>query len=352
MSKDVWDMSDNELESAMEEERSELEDAGEEVPSTEPEPEQTEEQPDAEIQEEEVEVQDSPSEVPEDDSNAEGEEVVEEEESTENTGEQTSETSTETPATTQDFKPLRVDGEDIPINSIEELYTMASAGGRVTQKFQELGKHRRTISAMQEAGLTGDDVNLLIEAQNGNKDALAALMQKSGIDPMDIEEKPTEGYQPQQYGKSESEQAIADIQQMISRDIEYTQTAHIIDEVWDSESRSQIVDDPNIIMGLHNDVKSGVYDKVAPEAKKLAIADGMRRPQIEYYLQAGQLMNQNNSLSEPEPEKIQEEATRSAKRKSAGGNKGKRVAKSSKKDYLHMSDDEDQALRESIMSRA
>ena len=347
MAKDVWDMSDEELEVAVSEERENTDstnddttDEPEEVSTEEVEDNSTE-QPEELPEDDEVEVQDPSSEDNEADSITEGEEKSPEEDKDE-----------DAPAEVKGYRNLVVDGEEVPIHDIEELYTMASAGGRVTQKFQELAEHRRTISAMQEAGLTADDINLLIEAQKGNKDAIASIVKKSGVDPMDIDEEDGEGYVAPQYGKSDTEQAILDIQTEISRDPEYDRTANIIDEVWDSESRNQIIEDPNIIRGLHNDVKSGLYDRVAPEAKKLSIADGMRRPQIEYYLQAGQLISQSEALNTVAPPgQVEANAERAAKRKSAGSNKGKRVAKKAELDFNKMSDDDAWALREQIMNR-
>jgi hypothetical protein len=344
MPKDVWDMSDEELENAVSEERENINnDEATEDDNTE----EVTEQSDATNEEDEVEVQDSSPENVEEDSNTEDEDAT-----TDNDDEVEGGEEAEASADVKAYRDLVVDGENIPINDMEELYTMASAGGRVTQKFQELAEHRRTISAMQEAGLTAEDINVLIEAQKGNKDAIASIVKKSGIDPMDIDEEDGSGYVAPQYGKSDTEQAIVDIQQMISKDPEYDRTANIIDEQWDAESRNQIIQEPNIIMGLHNDIKSGLYDRVAPEAKKLAIADGMRRPQIEYYMQAGQLVSRNDSLnsgSSPEDKAIETERT--AKRKSAGSNRGKRVAKKAELDFNKMSDDEAWALREQIMSR-
>ena len=80
-----------------------------------------------------------------------------------------------------DFEPLKVSGKQIPINSLEELYTLASGGAAVTQKFQEIAGHKKSIAIMQEHNLTEADLSLLIEARKGSKDALASLVKLSGI---------------------------------------------------------------------------------------------------------------------------------------------------------------------------
>ena len=347
-------MSDEELETAVQVEKDELDesdvtdtDVGD-INTDEDNGEEVTEQSDATNEEDEVEVQDSSSNQVEEDSNTEDDNAT-----IDNGNEVEDGQEADASADIAKYKPLMVDGEEIPINDIDELYTMASAGGRVTQKFQELAKHRRTISAIQEAGLTDDDINTFIEAQKGNKEAIASLVKKAGVDPLDIDEDSAEGYTPSQYGMSDTEQAIADIQQSISSDAEYTRTAHVIDEVWDDASRNQVIENPNIIMGLHNDMRSGLYDRVAPEAKKLAIADGMRRPSIDYYMQAGRLVSQSDMLSqEQDPGVVQQESRRSAKRKSAGAGNGKRVAKKAELDFNEMSDDDAWKLREQIMSRS
>ena len=66
------------------------------------------------------------------------------------------------------------------------------------------------------------------------------------------------------YGKNDRQLDIEEITRSIQNDKEFQITTNVIDEQWDASSRRMIAENPNTILGLHNDIKSGLYDKVAP----------------------------------------------------------------------------------------
>ena len=252
-----------------------------------------------------------------------------------------------------EFQPLKINGEEIPIENMQELYSLGSKGGHFTQSMQEIAPYRRSISAMKENNLTETDINLLIEARLGNKDALAALVQSSGVDILDVEEKPSEGYQAKQYGQSQQQMAIQDIQQDLGREPEFATTSNVIDNQWDAASRAELAKNPEMIRGLHEDIKSGVYQQVSPQASKLAIMDGNRKSKLEYYMEAGQ---QYFAIQDAEAERRAGSGqpapqTNSRQKRSAGNPGGNSSKKPDVIDYLNMSDDEYDKMYDNIMSR-
>ena len=269
----------------------------------------------------------------------------------------TKEKPSETP---QELEPLKVNGKMIPINSMEELYTLASGGAAVTKKFQEIAAHKKSIAIMQEHNLTEADLSLLIEARNGSKDALASLVKQSGIDSMDVTDKVSDGYQPGAYIPDESAINLREVQQEISVDPEYQLTQNIVNNFMDEPSQDMMIKNPEIIRGIHQDVKSGAYELVSAHAQKLKLMDGGRRPFMEYYIQAAQegpapqeqVLNQNipqqqAPLNNQQPQKRNVDKS---KKRSAGSNKQK-SAPASVKDINDMTDEELMAYREKIMER-
>jgi hypothetical protein len=151
---------------------------------------------------------------------------------------------------------------------------------------QDIAPYRKRISAMEEQNVTDEQFNLMLDVLNGDKDALSTVLKNNGVDALDLDVD-NSVYTPKDYGRNETELAIDDIVDTISRDQEYVTTQYIVDKAWDSQSRQEFVKDPNKIALLHDDVKSGVYDKVSPMATKLKALDGGKKSDMDYYIEAG-----------------------------------------------------------------
>ncbi len=264
---------------------------------------------------------------------------------------------TETPDTdtpTEEFAPLKVSGKNIPINSLEELYTLASGGASVTQKFQEIAAHKKSIAIMKSHGLTEADLSMLVEVRGGNKDALASLVKQSGIDSLDVTDEVSEGYQPGQYVPSDQQMNLQEVQGLISQDEEYGTTQNIVNNLMDEKSQNTLVQNPNMIRGLHEDVKSGAYERVSAHAEKLKLMDGGTRSDMEYYVQAAQegppQQQQEAPLAQPQvPAKKAKPDNRSEKR--AAGSTKPGVQTPAIADLNDMSDEELMSYREKIMAQ-
>ena len=154
-----------------------------------------------------------------------------------------------------------------------------------TKKTQALKPWRKTIDAIESANLSHDQINLMIDVFKGDKNAIAEVMRRTGVDALDLD---TENnvYTPKDYGRDDTALAIKDIVDEISSDKEFSITQQILNKEWDDRSFSELTRDPELIKLLHIDVKSGTYDKVQPIAEKLKVFDRGRKSDLEYYKQA------------------------------------------------------------------
>ena len=333
-----------------------------------------------EVEEDEVDTAEHPEDENEsedsDDNNDVDEEQVEETEEDSETDEGIQETVDEQP-TKEETKPtadthkvptfrLKADGTEFDLTE-DELKQLASKGMNYTKKMQDIKEYREHVSAIKEAALSKDDINLMIDVLKGDKDALATVMKRTGVDALDVDVENSK-YVPKNYGRNEVELDIEEVVETISRDPEYVTTKHIISSNWDKQSQMEFVKDPIKIKKLHEDVKNGTFDQVVPMMLKKKALDGARKSDIEYYIEAGTDYYQNKareaynaSVIEAEKAKKQadikvvkeQEAKRSvvtetaSKRKAATMTKPK-TAKRSIDDYLNtaMSDDEFSKLME------
>ena len=253
-------------------------------------------------------------------------------------------------------RTFKADGKDYSFTEEEMLEQFEGVFGKAinfTQKTQKLAPYRKMISALEEQNLSQDDFNLALDLLKGDKSALKKLAKDRDIDLSDLayEEEDTD-YRPTSYGKDDFEMKIQEIESSIGKDEEYKTTVDVIDNQWDDTSRGTIAENPNIIMGLHHDIKSGVYAKVAPEAMKLQVLDGNSKSSLEYYILAGKSYaasmksesNQNNvnelNKGAQDAETKYGKESSEAKNKLAASSNRSSAGKKSVTDYLDDDNDE------------
>ena len=203
---------------------------------------------------------------------------------------------------------------------LEQFDQVFAQAANYTQKMQTIADWRKPILALKENGFTQGDVNTMIDVLKGDKDAIMSIIQKNNIDLMDMDAEQEVQYAPKEYGKSDQELAIDDVITTIEKDKEFEITSHVVDTQWDSKSRQTMAENPQMIAGLHNDIKSGVYDKVGPLAMKMKVLDGSTKSDLEYYVEAGaqyyaQLEEEQKSTAAREEAKAQTQAKEAERQK-------------------------------------
>lgn len=154
-----------------------------------------------------------------------------------------------------------------------------------TKKMQAMKPYRKTIDAIEQAGLKHDDINLMIDALSGNKDAMAQVLKRTGTDALDLDLEKSD-YVAKDYGRDENTLAIKDVVDSISRDKEFAITENILSKQWDDSSWNEMSKDPELIRLLHVDVKNGMYDTISPLMTKLKVYDGAKKSDLDYYKMA------------------------------------------------------------------
>lgn len=234
------------------------------------------EQPEASAEPEDSDEEDPETESEDEESEGADESQPDEEEESEPKVEEVKSTSYKVKANQMEF--------DL---SVDELVKLAPKALDYTKKMQEIAPWRKSISALKESGMGEQDVNLMIDVLKGDKAAIAEVLKRTQVDPLDLDTDAKEAYVPNQYGTDEATARIEEIVSQIRREPEYMITEQVIDETWDSKSRTIIAKNPDMITGLHLDVKSGVYQQIAPMALKMKALDGGRLADVEYYIEAG-----------------------------------------------------------------
>lgn len=154
-----------------------------------------------------------------------------------------------------------------------------------TKKMQAMKPWRKTIDAMEQAKLSHNDVNLMIDVLKGDKDAIAEVIKRTGVDALELDTEDSK-YVAKDYGRDDATLALRDVIDEISGDPEYETTHKILANEWDDTSWKRLSSDPEMIKLLHVDVKNGMFQKLQPIADKLKTYDRGSKSDLEYYGEA------------------------------------------------------------------
>ena len=286
-------------------------------------------------EEEDIEIMEQPDELDEDsvDEGATDDEVTTETESTEVTAQPDEEVDTEDEDPIEDVESEEEDIND-EIAQKEQQELVFKANGRefkftqdemleqfpkifgqamdYTKKTQAMKPWRKTIDAIEQAKLGHEDINLMIDVMKGNKEAIAEVLKRTGVDSLEIDTENSK-YTPNDYGRDDKALAIKDIVEEISVDKEYEITHRVLSKEWDEKSFREMTEDPDLIRLLHVDVKTGMFDKVQPIADKIKVLDRGSKTDLEYYRLASielaqQQQEANRAAYEAERQKQEREA--------------------------------------------
>jgi len=238
---------------------------------------------------------------------------------------------------------------------LDQFGTVFAQSMDYTKKTQKIAPYRKMISALEEENISAEQLNVAIDALKGNKGAIKQLMDSHNIESYDLSENEDnrDPYKPTEYGADEQTLNLQEVVNTIAQDKEYATTVNVVQHQWDENSQNELANNPNLLQGLHNDVKTGVYAKVAPEATKLKILDGNTKSDIEYYMLAGQKLNQQHQADDSAKESVDElnkktqDAVTKADQASSEANKKRSASSTGSRsdrtviDYL---DDDDEAF--------
>jgi hypothetical protein len=182
-----------------------------------------------------------------------------------------------------------------------------------TKKLQTIQPWRKTIDALEQAKLKHEDINLMIDVFKGDKDAIASVLKRTGVETLDIDTE-QENYVVKDYGRNDNELAVSDVIDTIKGDAEYTTTHRVLTKDWDEKSWTALSSDPSKIKQLHVDVKSGMFDKLQPFAEKYRVYDEGKQSDLDYYMMAAKdyYAEQHKNENLAQQQKVEERAKATA----------------------------------------
>lgn len=250
------------------------------------------------------------------------------------------------------LEPFKANGRMVKVDNVEDARRLMSMGAGYSEKMQALKPHLKTIRVLEKNQLLNDGVlNTLIDARNGNVDAIRKLIADAKIDPtdlLDIDPDNPAAYSPKNHGISDTQYEFETVLDELKESAHYTTTLDVI-EGWDERSKTQMYENPAILKGLHNLVASEHFEKVQTQLSTLRtlgkVPAGMT--DVDAFGMAAQMLAERGELgsASPKQESNQPKPSKSIdeQRKRAAPARGKTTAAPAKRatlDPLALSDEE------------
>lgn len=192
-------------------------------------------------------------------------------------------------------------GEKINLTR-EEAQKMSQLGWDYTSKTQDLATQRKRLEIID--GLPDEVLQALKDTSSGNIEAFATIANQFNIDPFDVDG--AGDYKPQIIEKNYE---LEDVVNEIKADSNSSNTI----DTWMKELPNSVnegfANNPNILRGLHVDLKQGVANKIMPEVIK-TLKLNPTADFVQTYQSVGQKM-----LSTREEKPAKPEASREIKKK-------------------------------------
>ena len=157
---------------------------------------------------------------------------------------------------------FNANGREYKIDNAEDVVSLMQKGLNYNQKMAALKPSMKIVKALQEHGIESvEQLGYLLDLQAKKPEAIAKLVQESGIDAYDLNEEKASSYVP-------SVPQISDAQinfEMASKALEGNPSfGKVVQELsaYDAQSKEEIFNKPHLLNLLTDHVANGYYDKI------------------------------------------------------------------------------------------
>ena len=165
------------------------------------------------------------------------------------------------------FAPFKANGEDVRAENVDQVIRLMQMGAGYNAKISKLKPSLKIIKMLEANDLLDEGkLNYLIDLDKKNPDAVNKFVQESGVDPLDLDDKPVD-YTPNSYAIDDKQVEVDMVLAEIENTPGYSQTLDVIANQWDDVSRQQLFENPADIRNINNQISSGVFKQITDVVK-------------------------------------------------------------------------------------
>ena len=256
------------------------------------------------------------------------------------------------------FTEIKANGKTFKPKDSEEVVRLVQQGLNYNKKMAEIKDIKKIAESVKQAKIDTERLNLLIDVNNGNPEAIKKLLKETKIDVLDLDLEEV-NYVPNSNIVSDEALSFQSVVEEIAETPHYTKIVDVLTKQWDQKSKEFITSDAtgNNLMMFYEEVANGRFDIINERMEREALLGFDRNvPAIERYkkhlfayLEEQKTLNNSNNGAKANTGTIKEKVQKKQvvdptinKSKALPNPKGGKVQELSKKaeDILSMSDEE------------
>lgn len=186
--------------------------------------------------------------------------------------------------------PFKANGREIRVDNPQDAISLMQMGANYSQKMAGIKPHKTILKTLEANGLLDNDkLNYLIDLHNKNPEAIAKLIKESDLDVYSLDADKADEYKP-----NNNIEPYSPIEEVIE-ELASEKFNTVLNTVanWDENSRSIIIERPDILRALNEQANNGLFDEITQEVERQRMFGRLTGvPYIEAYsMVESQLLN-------------------------------------------------------------
>lgn len=164
--------------------------------------------------------------------------------------------------------PFKANGRDIQVKSVDDAVALMQMGANYNKKMAALKPNLKLMKMLENSGLLSEEkLSYLIDLDKKNPAAISKLVKDSGIDPLELDTEKAGGYKPNSYAVDERELALDEVLAEIQDTPSYNRTLDVVSNKWDAASKRIVAENPQLLKVINDHVDRGIYDLISKEVE-------------------------------------------------------------------------------------
>lgn len=168
--------------------------------------------------------------------------------------------------------PFKANGREVKLENIDEVIQLMQKGANYVRKMQAIQPNLRILKMLENNNLLNEEeISRFIDMKKGDKGAISDLIQKSGIDPLDINPEDAVSYKGGNHRVSDAQLNFKAVLDEVDATEHGRAVVEQIHRHFDQASQEEIFAQPTLMQVLTDHKSTGVYDQIAEivERRKL-----------------------------------------------------------------------------------
>lgn len=165
---------------------------------------------------------------------------------------------------------FKANGKILKPKNMDEVISLMQMGANFNKKMKDIKHMTKQVKSLTEAGIEDlDTLNYVIDIYKGNQEAIKKLLKDKNISTYDLDLDDINYNKNYDNILSDENIEYRNTIDSIKESPNAEQIYNIVENIWDSKSKKEILNDSKVLEGLKYEVETGRYDIIQSEVDRL-----------------------------------------------------------------------------------